>query len=260
MIEIVEVKVEQEANRLKSKYIESLKTPIDGFWQNVEVASSKCYEVLYNGKVAGHFCVNSCKTLVQFYVSKEYYMNEEEIFKYIITSDIVEKAGVSTKEPEFMSLCLDYQKNITVDSYLFTDNEKVRYELNSFSKLSFRLAQGQDIDEIKNKCDPAFKGYYEKLIDNEQLFVLYDNGNLLGIGEFRIIKEHGEKYGDIGMHVVEKYRGNGIGTYINVKLKEHCYSKNLIPMVCCDVKNIISKKTLEKSGFIANHRIILCEF
>lgn len=260
MIEIVEVKVEQEANRLKSKYVESLKTPIDGFWQDVEVASSKCYELLYNGKVAGHFCVNSCKTLVQFYVSKEYYMNEEEIFKYIITSDIVEKAGVSTKEPEFMSLCLDYQKNITVDSYLFTDNEKVRYELNSFSNLSFRLAQGQDIDEIKNKCDPAFKGYYEKLIDNEQLFVLYDNDNLLGIGEFRIIKEHGEKYGDIGMHVVEKYRGNGIGTYINVKLKEHCYSKNLIPMVCCDVKNIISKKTLEKSGFIANHRIILCEF
>ena len=92
---------------------------------------------------------------------------------------MVEKAGVSTKEPEFMSLCLDYQKNIAVDSYLFTDNEKVQYELNSFSELSFRLAQRQDIDEIKNKCD---------------------------------------------------------------------------------VKNIISKKTLEKSGFIANHRIIFCEF
>ncbi|URZ07646.1 GNAT family N-acetyltransferase [Clostridium felsineum] len=260
MIEIIEVEDKGVANKLKNKYIEGLETPIDGFWQNVEVANSKCYEILYDGIAAGHFCVNSRKMLVQFYVSKEYYVRGEEIFKYIIKSEIVEKAAVSTKEPKFMALCLDYQKNIAVDSYIFTDNEKIRYELNSFSKLSFRLAQKQDIDEIKSKCATAFEGYYDDLIDNNQLFVLYDNDNLLGIGEFRIIKTHGEKYGDIGMHVVEKYREKGMGTYIIVKLKEHCYIKNLIPMACCDVKNSASKKTLEKSGFIADHRIIVCEF
>ena len=84
MIEIIEVKGEEEASKLKSKYIEDLKTPIDGFWQNVEVASSKCYEILYNGKEAGHFCVNSHKILVQFYVSKKYYINVKKFLNILL--------------------------------------------------------------------------------------------------------------------------------------------------------------------------------
>jgi predicted acetyltransferase len=161
---------------------------------------------------------------------------------------------------EFMALCLDYQKSISVDSYLFIDNEKVKYELDNFRDVSFRLGEKSDIETIKNKCDSAFEGYYEDLIKNDQLFVLYDGNNLLGIGEFRIIKTHGGKYGDIGMHVVEVYYRKGIGTYIMIQLKEHCYSRSLIPMASCDVQNIASKRTLEKWGFITNHRIICVNF
>ena len=62
------------------------------------------------------------------------------------------------------------------------------------------------------------------------------------------------------MHVVEVYRRKGIGAYIITQLKERCYGKNLIPMACCDVENIASKKTLEKSGFITNHRILYVNF
>lgn len=199
--------------------------------------------------------MDSKKTLVQFYTFPEYFIHAAEIFEYIIENNIVEGAAVSTKEAEFLSLCLDYQKNISTDCYLFTDNKKITYELANFKDVSFKLARSNDIDTIKTKCDPAFEGYYEDLIKNNQLFVLYSGDILLGIGEFRIFKSN-EHYGDIGMIVVEEYRKKGIGTYIITQLKEHCYRNNLKPMACCNIKNIGSKKVLEKCGFISNHRII----
>jgi predicted acetyltransferase len=148
---------------------------------------------------------------------------------------------------------------MVVDTFLFTDNSKNKHELEGLNNLSFRLAKTVDIDIIKNKCDTPFYGYYEDLIENDQLFVLYDNSSFLGIGEFRISKSNGQ-YGDIGMVVAEECRRKGIGTYIITQLKQHCYYNKLKPVASCDIKNTASKKTLEKSGFISNHRIIRVSF
>ncbi|MBZ9622466.1 GNAT family N-acetyltransferase [Clostridium sp. FP2] len=259
MIEIEKIVNEEIKFNLHKEYINTLAEPIDGFWENVMIGRSECYEIIYDEKVAGHFFVNSSKTLVQFHVLKGYYTCAAEIFEYVIKSDIVENAAVSTKEPEFLSLCLDYQKSVAADMYLFNDNKKIKYELDGFRNLSFRLAKTVDIATIKNKCEVAFEGYHEDLIKNDQLFVLYEEDSLLGIGEFRISKSNGQ-FGDIGMIVAEEYRRKGVGTYIITKLKEHCYSKKLKPMAGCDITNTISKKTLEKSGFISNHRIIIVSF
>jgi GNAT superfamily N-acetyltransferase len=259
---VIGIKKTVQADRkinLHKDYIMTLAEPIDGFWEIVMIGRSECYEVIYDEKVVGHFFVSSSKRLMQFHVLKEYFTHASEIFEYVIKSDIVENAAVSTKEPEFLSLCLDYQKSTVVDSYLFTDNSNNKHEIEGFNNLSFRLAKTIDIDTIKSKCDTPYYGYYEYLIENEQLFVLYDNSSFLGIGEFRISKSNGQ-YGDIGMVVAEEYRRKGIGTYIITELKQHCYNNNLKPVASCDIKNIASKKTLEKSRFISNHRIIRVSF
>lgn len=259
MIEIKKLVTEERKFTLHKDYIKTLAEPIDGFRENVTIGRSECYEIIYDEKVAGHFFVSSVKTLVQFHVSKDYCTYASEIFEYIIKSGLVENATVSTKEPAFLSLCLDYQNSVVADAHLFTDNKKIKYVLNNFRNLSFRLAKTIDIVTIKNKCETAFEGYYEDLIQNDQLFVLYDDCSLLGIGEFRMMKSN-EKYGDIGMIVAEEYRRRGVGTYIITKLKDHCYNNKLKPMACCNITNIASKKTLERSGFISNHRIIRVSF
>ena len=97
---------------LHKEYIKTLSEPIDGFWENVMIVRSECYEVIYDEKIAGHFFVSSSKTLVQFHILKEYFTYAPEIFEYVIKCDLVENAAVSTKEAEFLSLCLDYQKNV----------------------------------------------------------------------------------------------------------------------------------------------------
>ena len=260
MIEIENVISKEKREKLRTSYSNTLTTPIDGYWEKVVIGNSECYEISYDKEIVGHFSVNFHKTLVEFYILKEYYIYSQEIFKYIIESDMVEDAAVSTKQSEFLSLCLDFQKSVYVSSYLFTDVENKKYELDHFENISFRLAKKSDIQSINNKCEQGLEGYYEELIENDQLFVLYEGDILLGIGEFRINKTHHGQYGDIGMVVAEEHRRKGVGTYIIIKLKEHCYRNNIKPMASCDSKNIASKNTLMKAGFISDHRIIYVKF
>lgn len=260
MIKIKNVVSKEKREILRANYSNTLTAPIDGYWEKVVIANSTCYEISYNNKDVGYFSVNSHKTLVEFYIFKEYYMYSQEIFDYIIKSYMVEAAGVSTKQSEFLSLCLDFQKSVYVLSYLFNDAENKKYELDCYENLSFRLAKKSDIQAINNKCEPRSEEYYEELIENDQLFVLYEGDILLGIGEFRISKTHHGQYGDIGMVVAEEHRRKGVGTYIIIQLKEHCYRNNLKPMASCDSKNFASMKTLIKAGFISEHRIIYVRF
>lgn len=259
MIKTRKVECVEKRHKIIEDYISALVSPIDSFHEGVVIPNSECYEIVYDEKEIGHFCVDVNKTLVQFYVSKQHFIHAPEVFQYLIKNDIAQKAIVSTKEPEYLGLCLDYQKGLELDVYLFSDMERRDYKLEGFTNLCFRLAKNSDLDDIDPTRDPKFKGYYENLIENEQLFVLYDGTTLLGVGEFRRSSTHPE-YGDIGMTVEEKFRRKGVGTYIITKLKEHCYNQNLKPMAGCNSKNLASKKTLEKCGFINNHRIIIVSF
>lgn len=260
MIKIKNVTSEEKRENLRNNYSNTLLTPIDGYWEKVVIGNSTCYEISYNKKIVGHFFVDSHKTLVEFYIFKDYYIYSQEIFKYIIESDMVENAAVSTRQSEFLSLCLDFQKSLYVSAYLFTDADNKKHELYHCENLSFRLAKKGDIKVINNKCESRPQEYYEELIRNEQLFVLYEGDILLGIGEFRINRTHSGQYADIGMVVAEEHRRKGFGTYIIIQLKEHCYRKKLKPMASCDRYNVASKNTLLKAGFISEHRIINVRF
>lgn len=259
MIKIIKITSLDKSSKLRREYIENLIEPIDGYWETVTIGFSQCYEIEMDEEIVGHCTIKKDKRLVQFCVYKDYFTNASEILKHLINEGIVESAGVSTKEPEFLAVCLDHQKKVHVDGYLFSDTEK-GYEFDEKLKaINFRLAVDNDIKEIKDKCDIAFDGYYEGLIQKDQLFVLYNGDDLMGIGEFRRIKTH-DSYGDIGMIVAEKHRRKGVGTYIINRLREHCHKNNLKALASCDVNNIASRKTLEKAGLTANHRIIYIDF
>lgn len=259
MIELREISSIEKRDNLRFDYMKKLIVPIDGFWENVVIGNSKCYEIIKENIMVGHFSVNSEKTLVQFHILDKYFRFAPEIFQYIIKSDHVENAAVCTMESSYLSLCLDNQNSISVESYLFHDCEKVECKLKDFTELMFRFAKESDLKLIIDKCGLPFEGYYEEMIKNNQLFVLYNRDAFLGIGEFRISKTHSQ-FADIGMIVVEEYRKKGIGTYIITKLKEHCYKNNVTAIASCDSTNIASKRTLEKSGLISEHRIIKIEF
>jgi len=196
------------------------------------------------------------------------------MFSHILSARSIKKASAGTNEPAYLSSCLDRQKNVSINSYLFHDNEQINLRLKEFKGAVFRSTLPSDVDKVeslftKNVDNMDMEtiemsygdltGYIDSLVEQEQLFVLFHNDTLLGIGECRISISQ-PPYADLGMVVAKNYRKKGLGSFILSKLKQHCYSFNIKPICSCSHDNIASKKAIEKTGFVSKHRILNIDF
>jgi GNAT superfamily N-acetyltransferase len=65
-----------------------------------------------------------------------------------------------------------------------------------------------------------------------------------------ILFHYNRPYGDIYMKVGESFRRRGMGTYLVQELKRICYEGGSIPAARCSPKNIASRQTLQRAGFV----------
>jgi GNAT superfamily N-acetyltransferase len=259
-LELRTIDSEGQARAAREAYVETLEEPIDGFWQNVVIANADFREILVDGKVAGHLSVTRKGCLVQFHVVPERRVEADRIFGRVLDGGLVKDAVVSTKDPSFLSLCLDRQKGLEIDCYLFSKPMKDQPTADGPRAPGFRLAGSEDIKEVRERCEPAFDGYYEELVAAKGLFVARDDRGLLGIGELRVLPSHGGRFADIGVQVADAFRGAGIGTDIVYDLAAVCAQRGLEPLCCCNVSNPAPKRIIEKAGFAAAHRLVKATF
>ena len=104
-----------------------------------------------------------------------------------------------------------------------------------------------------------FVGYTSMVIEQDILHVLEKDGELLGIGEFRV-RQGWPGYVDMGMIVNKKYRRMGLGSYILKLLKAKARDQNLKPICSCEAGNEGSKKAVENAGFITRNRVVSFTF
>ncbi|MCP4182278.1 MAG: GNAT family N-acetyltransferase [Hyphomicrobiales bacterium] len=259
---------------LKKAYLKTLIAPLDGYWQAAIIDPAPHWEMLVNGRCAGYFAASYDKRLLQFYVADDFLQQVGKLFATVIGSEWVETAVASTIDPVALSLCLDVQKQVSVSTYLFQDLRRGRQDLPVYLEAEFRLSTLQDLDilldfhgrnnefEDTDAIESNFgnhRNYVLSLIEQKQSFGLYNREELLGTGEYRINKNQ-PPFADIGMIVDRKYRRQGIGAWILTQLKAYCYSQNTVPICSCAVENIVSRKTIEKAGFVSHHRIVDIQF
>ena len=65
-----------------------------------------------------------------------------------------------------------------------------------------------------------------------------------------ILFHYNPPYGDIYMEVAEPFRRRGLGSYLVQELKRVCYQRGNIPAARCNLRNLASRKTLQKAGFV----------
>lgn len=257
MIKIELVDTIEKINKMREEYLNHLLYAQEHF---IEDKVKKClyYKIYKNSNVVGYFCANSEKVLFEFYLDNKVLIFAQEVFKFIIEQRYIIAAECKTFDYLLMSVCLDFQKKLSCTGYLFRDYTKVDYKLNGYDDLSFRIAEKEDYNSITEISGDFFDELEENIVRKE-IFVLLARDNLIGVGLCAKIVPNKDYY-DIGMVVSENHRRKGIGTFIICKLKEYCCDNNYIPVCGCWYYNYASKRTLEKSGFISNHRIIKFEF
>jgi GNAT superfamily N-acetyltransferase len=65
-----------------------------------------------------------------------------------------------------------------------------------------------------------------------------------------ILFHYNRPYGDIYMEVAEPFRRRGLGCYLVQELKRVCYELGSVPCARCNTTNTVSRKTLQKAGFV----------
>ena len=250
-VSLAEIQEQREDYMNELAYSQELNTE-ENVWE------CQYYKIKIDSVWAGYFCVSLDKTLWQFYLIKSALTYSQEVFKFLIDMNYVVAAECISYDYLLMSLCFDFHKKAACSAYLFRDDTDVKYSLSSIENISFRFAKKEDFNSLSEIGGDFFYNL-EEHIRKEEVFIFHSDNELLGAGTCKKIF-YSLNYYDIGMVVAEKHRNKGIGTFIIIKLKEYCYNNNQIPVCGCWYPNYASKKTLEKAGFITNHRVIRFEF
>ena len=262
MIELIAVNSLDEIQDQRNMYLNELPY-VQGLNTEENVWMCQYYKIKINSACVGYICVDSEKTLWEFYLVEAAQIYAQEVFKFLIEMNYMIAAESKSYDNLLMSLCFDYHKSAACNAYLFRDDSDIKDSSDKFEHINMRLATKDDIKtlaEINRFAENVdFFFNLEEEIQKQEIYIFHANGELYGAGTCKRINQ-GMNYYDIGMIVPEKHRRNGLGTYIIIKLKEYCYQNNKIPVCECYYYNNPSKKTLERAGFISKHRMIRFEF
>ncbi len=101
----------------------------------------------------------------------------------------------------------------------------------------FRRATPEDAEQVT-----------EQKLDAEARWLVEVGGVVAAAGD--ILFHYNRPYGDVYMAVGESFRRRGIGTYLVQELKRVCYQGGSVPAARCNPKNVASRQTLQRAGFV----------
>ncbi|MCZ0704618.1 GNAT superfamily N-acetyltransferase [Natronobacillus azotifigens] len=237
-------------------YLESLTSRYDNFLEE-HILTSEIYSIYMEDEHIGYFGVFNKEMLTQFFISKSAFKFVQQAFQEVLNVFEIQSAFVPTCDESFLSLCLDKHSKVHLQAYFFEEaEEKVREP--EFPRDLMKVATLDDLQEIV-AITGDFVDNHEQRIKDQQLYVLRENNEFLGMGliEDNVIMKNCQA---TGMFTNEKHRQKGIGRSIILNLKQICHENGKTPLPGCWYYNENSKRTLESSGYISKTRLLRIDF
>ena len=258
-------KVDKDSiNKMRNRYYDTVTAPMDDMWEQGIIRGGVFYAIKKN-KTIGYFAVDSSNNIIQFYIEESYRDESIAAFDFVLKQQYISQAFVCTYEPQFLSLCMDRNAGVKINSYLYTQIKSVDFD-KPIKSIYSKLAKPEDLEAVLtyNKDKVGLDGdwqteYYKKLIPNEELMLYFADDEIIGAGEMRPSKSS-NKYANIGMSVSKDYRRKKIGTYILTQMRAYANSRELTAICSTTAENIASQRAIIKCGFYAYHRILTVRF
>ena len=106
--------------QLHDKWLKSLTAPQDGMWEAF-INMGTAWQVLFDGNIVGYASVGQDGRLLQFYIEPEHSEHGPYALESFIGKTNVSTAMVGTNNPLMLALCMHFQKNVSIDTYFFTE-------------------------------------------------------------------------------------------------------------------------------------------
>jgi GNAT superfamily N-acetyltransferase len=171
-------------------------------------------------------------TLYEFYVLPHYRSRLFDLFSVLLGASGVNRIETQSNDALLTTMLHTFAQDVMSESILYHDRLTTAL---APAGVFFRPATGSDGLQVSA----------------EQLWsygVVEVGGTVAGKGG--ILFHYNRPYGDIYMEVAEPFRRRGLGSYLVQELKRVCYEHGNIPSARCNPKNIASRKTLQKAGFV----------
>ena len=213
--------------------------------------------LILDGRAIGHGIVDGASadgaTIVEFYVLPCDRRLVSSYFDQFLDATGAVFIAARTDDPILTVLLFDRAEAISSGAILFRDHETTQYVAPG---THLRPITRQDRAQLAPElCQPeswphafASMDALERWIERGVGWILEQEHTVLAVGS--ISDDRNVPFADLGMRVIEPYRQQGYGVYIIQELKREAYRRGAIPVARCDVTNHLSRKTLQKAGFL----------
>ena len=201
---------------------------------------TESYLLLAGGVTAGYGSIavagpwKGKPTVFEFYGLPQYRMRVFDLFHALLAASGAVMIEVQSNDSLITVMLHAFAQNVTSESILFQD------------KLTTALAPPGAIFRHATRDDAAQILAHE--LDAGADWLVAVEGTIAAAGG--ILFHYNRPYGDIYMKVAEPFRKRGLGSYLVQELKRVCYEGGSVPAARCNPKNIASRKTLQKAGFV----------
>ncbi|MEX2141071.1 MAG: GNAT family N-acetyltransferase [Pirellulales bacterium] len=205
---------------------------------------TKEYLLQVNDSVAGYGSIavggpwKGKPTACEFYLLPQYRSRAFDLFETLLAESAAVGIEVQSNDPLITVMLHTFAENTESESILFHDRLAT---MHSPAGVTFRRATPEDAARFLPHQEGAG-------------FLVEAEGVIAGTGG--ILFHYNRPYGDIYMEVAEQFRRRGFGSYLVQELKRVCYEGGNVPGARCNQKNIASRKTLQKAGFVPCGQIL----
>lgn len=246
----------EEIKPLVNKYLKTLSGVSDDFWED-HILKAAFYEINIGEKSIGYFSIYNSDKITQFFILDDYIYLAQPIFKKVLENYSVKTAFVATSDQLFLSLCMDFHKQIEMQAYFFDGSCTNDVREPEFERACISSIHADELGTVKSLSGDFFDFVAEEDLMNKQtrLYKLCSKGVTLGFG---IIEANRllTVYWAVGMITLEPYRQRGVGRSIQIHLADICRENGFIPISGCWYHNENSKKTIESAGRYSKTRLL----
>jgi GNAT superfamily N-acetyltransferase len=179
--------------------------------------------------------------LYEFFIQPKHRMRTFEAFKSLLEvcgAKIIETQTNARMLPVMLHV---FARNLRTESILFEDAFQTSY---SPEGAGFRAVEPADAEVLRRLQ-----------LDESAGWVTTMNGEVAGAGG--VLYHYNRPYGDLYMKIAEPFRRQGLGAFLVQELKGVCRAGDCVPAARCNVGNLASRGTLQKSGFVPCGNIVV---
>jgi GNAT superfamily N-acetyltransferase len=192
------------------------------------------------GSVAVEGPWHDTPALYEFYVQPEHRMQMFDLFASLLAVCGAKIIETQSNDRMLTVMLHTFARHLRAESILFEDAFQTPY---GPMGAGFRATTANDIEVLR-----------QQNLDDGAGWVVIMNGEIAGAGD--VLYHYNRPYGDVYMKIAEPFRRRGLGAYLVQELKAACRAGGHVPAARCNVQNLPSRKTLQRSGFVPCGNIV----